>query len=96
MFEVKIPITFLHRVNSHLTLKLREVKLLSQSHTVEPVEWSLSPFLGTYLVRQSLARQCAEMMMGTLGNDLMDQGRKPCAQHQHPFVALDKMGDSCS
>lgn len=67
MFEVKIPITFLHRVNSHLTLKLREVKLLSQSHTVEPVEWSLSPFLGTYLARQSLARQCAEIMMGTLG-----------------------------
>ena len=55
MFEVKIPITFLHRVNPHLTLKLREVKLLSQSHTVEPVEWSLSPFLGTYLVRESLA-----------------------------------------
>lgn len=55
MFEVKIPITFLHGVNPHLTLKLREVKLLSQSHTVEPVEWRLNPFLGTYLVRESLA-----------------------------------------
>lgn len=61
MFEVKIPITFLHRVNSHLTLKLRESSFFPRSHTVEPVEWSLSPFLETYLVRQSLAsEQCVQ------------------------------------
>jgi len=35
MLEVKIPTTLLHRVNSHFTLKLREVKLLSQGHTAQ-------------------------------------------------------------
>ena len=85
MFEVKIPTTLLHRVNSHFTLKLREVKLLSQGHTAEPVEWDLSLISGRHLAGEALARQCAETVMGTLGKWPHGSGQEPLSQAPAPI-----------
>lgn len=79
MFEVKIPIVLLHRLTSQFILKLREVKLLSQGHTAELVEWDLSPASGRCLTGEALAKQCAETVMGKWPHGSAKEAPSPTA-----------------